>query len=120
MPIRDLIVALSLMVGVLLIAFVGNAVGSEYYLFLPSRGLHTPPTSPWFLAIPIFISVGVFFLSRRYAAIIIAVLPLMAFLGIPAGALFFDWTPGIAQYLLILCLGGLAMFIWSHDHLHED
>ena len=125
MPVRDVIVAISLLTATLLVAFIGDALGSEYYLFLGEgrrfrRGLQEPPTSPWHVAFLVIIPMGLFVLSRRYAAIILSILPILAMLGLPAGTLFFEWTPGIAHYLLILCLGGTAVFIWSRDHLHED
>ena len=125
MPVRDLVIAVSLFSFALLVAFIGDAVGSEYYFFLGEgrrfrRGLQEPPTSPWQVALLIVVPLGVFFLSRRYAAILLAILPILAILGLPAGILFFEWTPGIAHYLLILSLGGAATYIWSRDHLNED
>ncbi len=122
MPIRDLILAVLLVCTVLVVAFVASAIGSEYYLFFPGRrsGLQEPPTSPWLVGMLVAVPIGEFFVSRRYAAIFVAVLPILAILGLPVGILFFDWTPGIAQYLLIICLGALAAFVWTHDDLNVD
>lgn len=35
MPVRDLIIAFLLLVFVLLVAFVAEAMGSKFYLFIP-------------------------------------------------------------------------------------
>jgi len=124
MPVRDLIVAACLIAGIVAIAFGASALESEYYLFLPggprSRGLHEPPTSPWLVLILLALPIGVFFFSRRYAAGIITILPILALLGWAVGTLFFDWTPGMAQYLIIFGFGLLAIFVWSRDSLNED
>ena len=122
MPLRVLITALSLIVLVLLIAFVGHAIGSEYYFALPSRrgGIREPPTSPWTIVFFIAQPIVLFFISRKYAAILMAGLAVFSLLGMTFGLVFFEWAPGIAQYLLILSLGALAAYVWSHDCLNED
>ncbi len=128
MPVRDLVFALSLILLVVSVAFVATAVGSEFYLFLPvgrhgrarRHGMGFPPTSVWILLTLVVVPVVIFFLSRRYSAIMFAVLPVLALLGLPVGMMVFEWTPGIAQYVLIVLLGVLAAFVWSHEDLHED
>jgi hypothetical protein len=106
------------------IAFVADVLGSEFYLFLPSlrrfRPLPTPPTPAWSVPVIYAVCVGIFFLSRRFAAVMIAGVSAMFFLGLPVGTVIFEWTPGVAQYLLILTSGAVAIFVWAHEDLHED
>jgi uncharacterized membrane protein len=122
MPIHVPAIAILLALLVIAIALTGHAVGSEFYVLIPGRyrGLNEPPTSPWIIVLLVGLAAGMFFFSKRYAAVILAALPLLVLLGLPAGIFLFDWTPGITQYLLVLGLGGLATYVWSHDCLNED
>lgn len=123
MPVRDLIVAVLLLVFVLVVAFVAEAMGSEFYLFIPPfrrMKLQEPPTSPWALVVLFAIAVIVFCVYRRHAAILISSVLGLAILGIPTGILIYSWTPGIAQYALIVALGALVAFIWTHEDFYQD
>lgn len=123
MPLRDLIVAVLLMLIVVAVAFVSDALGSEFYVFVPSRSqakFSHPPTSPMALVVLFAIAIIVFCFLRRYAAVLVTGVLALAILGIPAGILIYEWTPGVAQYVLIAALGALVAFIWTHEDLHQD
>lgn len=123
MPVRDLITAVLLLLFVLVVAFVAEAIGSEFYLFVPPvrrMKLEQPPTSPWALVVLFAIAIILFCVLRRHAAILISSVLLLAILGIPTGILIYSWTPGIAQYVLIVALGALVAFIWTHEDFHQD
>jgi hypothetical protein len=115
---RFLIVASLLIASVLVIAFVGDAFGSEYYFFMPGKGpnaLNEPPSSPKTVVFAVASSVVFFFVSPRNRWLGFAIWPIFAILGLPIGILCFGWTPGAAQYLLILCMIVLAVLVWSNS-----
>lgn len=122
MPVRHLAILGILNFLVLLVAFVGSWLGSEYYFFLPSRrsGLQPPPSHPAIVLILVAIPSIVFWFSRRHAAVIYSVTAFLCLLGPLGGNFFFNWTPGIAQFLLIAAMGSVAVFVWSKDSLSED
>ena len=126
MPLRELIIVLLLMMTVLVIALVAPMVGSEFYVFIPAgrrgamRGLAGPPTSPWVVGVMLASPAMVFPVSRRYAAILLTAVAALPLVAIPRGAVVFGWTPGVAQYALIVGFGALATYVWISTSLSED
>jgi len=123
MLIRDLIIVVALLACVVLTAMIGPALGSEYYLFLPSRRyhrLHDIPTHPVIVLLTFGVIVGSFFLSRRFAAILLTGVSVLFAVSLPMAVLVFEWSPGIAQYVLIVSSAALTIYVWTHEDLHED
>lgn len=122
MPLRDVIIALALVGTIVLVAFIGEATGSEFFLWLPVRRRlpATPPSSPWRITMVMMIVVGVFFLSRRIATFFLTGFSIAMIVSLPIGILIYEWTPGWAHYVLMVAMGSLAVFAWSNDSLHED
>lgn len=127
MPVNDLLVGLCGMTIILVIALGGWIFGSEYYLFVPDASLRwgldgptAPPTTFGFIIFLMAVPAALFLISRRSATVFFTALPLLAILGIPVGILLYEWTPGLAHYLLTVALCGMAVFLWSNDNFHDD
>jgi hypothetical protein len=123
MLIRDLIAVVALLASVVLTATIGPALGSEYFLFIPARRYHRwhdIPTHPVVVLAIFSIIVGSFFLSRRFAAIFLTGVSVLFAASLPMAILVFEWSPGIAQYVLIITSAALTIYVWTHEELHED
>ena len=125
MPLRDLLIASFLVLVTIVIAFVATAVESEFYLFIPKgRRFHTaisePPTSPWVLVVLLSIATAIFSFSKRHARISLFIIAILPILGWAIGPWLFSWQPGIAQYLLMVSLGALAVYVGTNERFDMD
>ena len=114
MPIRIVIVLLSLFAACLAVALGAWAAGSEFYLFIPGRrGIHRPPDHPIELIIAMAFCAGLFLLfSQHYGLVFFTGLFASLVLGSIVGYLVFAWTPTVVQWLLTVAMGAETTYGW--------
>ena len=122
MRLRDLVVIIALLASTVLISGLAVVMGSEVYFLLPSRrlGVDPPPDHPATYVVLLAVVVGLYFLSARYAAVLLAIVTAGAYLGTAVGWAAFEWTPSVCQYLLMISLTATTVFVWQCEELNSD
>lgn len=121
MLVKDLLIALALVLAVFLSIGVSALFGSEHYCFVP-RGFDTlgPPTPPFLTAALAAIPVGIWFFSKEHAWYWAMLLPILLVMGLLVGPIFFRWIPGVAHFLILITSTSLALYVWRNEDLRDD
>ncbi|NLE39694.1 MAG: hypothetical protein GX621_16875 [Pirellulaceae bacterium] len=119
MPIRTAAILSGLFAACLAIAAIAWAIGSEFYLLLPTR-LSPPPHHPLLVLGLLAVCLALFFYSQREALILFSVLLDSLVLGSIVGYAEFDWTPTVMQTLLTVTMIAETIYGWTIETDYLD
>jgi hypothetical protein len=123
MPLRVALILFGLFTGCLAIVCMAWAIGSEFYVFLPSRhiaSISRPPTHPCEVLILLAVCVALYLYSPHYALLFFTALLAGLLLGSLVGYGVFAWTPTVPQVLLTLTMIAEAAYGWTIQDYYLD
>jgi hypothetical protein len=123
MPLRMAVILFGLFVGCVATVLVAWAIGSEFYVLVPTRWLRAvsrPPTHPCGVLVFLAACVALYLYSPRYALLYFTVLLGSVVLGSLVGYGVFNWKPTLMQVLLTLAMTAEAVYGWSIQGYYLD
>jgi hypothetical protein len=123
MPFRMALILFGLFIGCLAVVLLAWAIGSEFYVFLPSRrftSIHRPPTHPAGVLLLLGVCVAVYLYSPRHALFFFTALVGGILLGSLVGYGVFDWKPTVMQGFLTIMMIAEAAYGWSIQDYYLD
>jgi hypothetical protein len=123
MPLRILLILAGLFVGCVAIVALAWAIGSELYVFVPSRfrWVGKPPTHPSVVLAMLATCAALFLYSPRYALFFFTALLACLLLGSLVGYGVFAWKPTLMQALLTFAMIAETAYGWTiQDFYLED
>jgi hypothetical protein len=123
MPLRVVLILVGLFAGCLAIVLFAWAIGSEFYVFIPSRfrWVGKLPTHPSAVLALLATCAALFLYSPRYALFFFTALLGCLLLGSLVGYGVFAWKPTLMQALLTFAMIAETAYGWTiQDSYLED
>jgi hypothetical protein len=123
MPLRIVLIFAGLFLGCLAIVLLAWAVGSEFYIFIPSfrlRAANKPPDHPFVVLGLLMTCLAVYFYSPTTGLSFFTVLLGGLVLGSIVGYAVFQWTPTVMQIVLTAAMIAEAGYGWSIQNYYLE
>lgn len=123
MPLRIVLIFSGLFLGCVAVVLLAWAIGSEFYIFIPSfrmRPAHRPPDHPAVVLGLLMTCLALYFYSPTTSLTCFTVLLCGLLLGSIVGYAVFQWRPTVMQILLTVAMIAEATYGWSIQNYYLE